>query len=799
MDAIVRSDDIVRAGSDPNNARRAPVAASLTEQIRKQPGVAAASAEITGPGQLTGSDGKPVGGGGPPVRAGNWITDPKLNPYTLARGRAPRTDSEVVINRGAARTGKLEVGDRTVLRTPDPVRVTVVGIATFDGADGLGPTTFTAFTTSAARRHLMADPETVSSVQVRAEAGVTADQLVRRLDTALPDSIDVISGAESAEEAEQNISGAFLDLFTALLLVFAGIALLVATFSIHNTFAVVLAQRTRENALLRAIGASRRQLLAATLLESLVVGLLASAVGLGGGFGMATLLKVLFSSMGWPLPSGGIAVSTTSVLLPLLVGTLVTAFSALMPALRASRVAPLAAVRDAVLDRPERPRVRLLTGLLLGAAGVLGTLIGTGTLGADGASLILTSVGAVLVLAAFVVLGPVAAAPTARWLGALPARLFGVPARLARDNAVRNPRRTAATATALMVGGAVVAMFTVFGASLGSTLERTADRSFAGDAAVSASGFGSGGAGIGPGLARELRQLPEVAGAVGIGEGIAEVDGRGRQLTATDPARLAALVELGTVDGRLDRLGRNGLAVSAKEAKARGLRLGDTVRIGFTDGSRSTLGVRAVYERTDLVGSYLTDRAAWTGHGTRITDRLVAADFAPGTGTAAGTAALKAVAEDYGNPPVQTRQQYIKESGEGISMMLTAVYALLALAVLIALMGIANTLTLAVHERTREIGLLRAVGETRRQARSMIRWESLLVAAFGTAGGMGLGTFLGWALLAASDSSGESVFTLPWMLLAGVAAVGLAAGVLAGLRPARRAARLDPLRALAAT
>ncbi|MGP4004099.1 ABC transporter permease, partial [Streptomyces sp. 8N706] len=294
-----------------------------------------------------------------------------------------------------------------------------------------------------------------------------------------------------------------------------------------------------------------------------------------------------------------------------------------------------------------------------------------------------------------------------------------------------------------------------------------------------------------------LGMLPEVDTAIGLGEGVAEVDGGGRQLTVTDPAALARVLDLGPVDGSLNGLGRTDLAVSQDEADQRGWRVGSTARLSFADGARQAFTVRAVYDQKDLAGDYLVTRAAWAPHQVQDSDRLVAVDFEDGVPVAEGKAAVAKTADQYGNPEVQTRDEYAESSASGIDQMLTLVYALLALAVLIALLGITNTLTLAVHERTRELGLLRAVGQTRAQLRAMVRWESVLVAAFGTVGGLALGAFLGWAMVKASDSAGTSAFAVPPLQLGVVALVGLVCGAVAGRRPARRAARLDVLRAIA--
>ncbi|QIY69314.1 ABC transporter permease [Streptomyces sp. RLB1-33] len=793
-DAVVRSADAITTPGESQGVRQ-PVDTALVQTVERVPGVAAAAPDIQGAGQLVGSDGKPIGGQGPPTLAGNWITDPKLNPYQLAAGHAPSKSGEVVVNRGAAKKGGLKIGDTTTLRTPDPVKVTIVGLATFGGEDGMAQVTFTGMTQADAEKYLTAKPGEAANIRVRAGPGVGQAELVADLTPVLPRGVEAITGQESARENTDMISSQFLNIFTTFLLVFSGIALLVATFSIHNTFAIVVAQRTRENALLRALGASRRQVTVSSLVEASVVAVTASAAGLAGGIGIAAGLQALFPAIGFPFPQGDLVISGLSMLLPLAVGIVVCLGSALLPAVRAGRTAPLAALRETAVDRSAASRGRAIMGAALAVVAVGATL--TGVLVSQ--SLWLAGLGAVLALAAFVVLGPVVSSAAVRALGAPLDTLRGVTGGLARRNALRNPKRTAATASALMIGVAVVSLFTVFGASLKATMDQTVSRSFAGDVAVSTPSFGAGGSGLSPKLAPAIARQPAVEYAVGLGRGVAQVDGKGRALTVTDPVTLGKVFDLGDVRGSLDHLGTDGIALTRKEADTQHLTTGDTARLTFTDGKRENFTVRAVYGRSELAGDYVITRAAWAPHRTQDSDSLVAVTFKSGVSAADGEAAVKKVAAQYGNPEVQTRDEYAQSSAGGIDMMLTLVYALLALAVLIALLGIANTLTLAIHERTRELGLLRAVGQTRAQLRAMVRWESVLVAAFGTAGGLALGAFLGWVLVEASDGASDSAFAfaIPPVRLVVVALVGLAAGALAGLRPARRAARLDVLRAIA--
>ncbi|HZD75256.1 MAG TPA: ABC transporter permease, partial [Actinomycetota bacterium] len=345
--AVVRS--ATEVDSSPATPR-GPIQAALVDRVRAAPGVASVQPVVAGLGQIVGSDGKAVSAMGPPL-ASTWIADQSLTPYRLAEGRAPQRPDEVVINRGAAKDGDLRVGDRTTILTPRRVPVTVVGIATFQDADGFGGSTFVGFTLQGAQRHLLKRPGEVTSILVKAAPGVSQEELVRGLRPLLPAGVQAITGAQLSDESITAINQGFLGLFRTFLLVFAGIALFVATFSIANTFSIIVAQRTRESALLRAIGASRRQVLGSVVLEALGIGLLASAAGLAGGIGIASGLKAVFAGLGFPLPSSGLVFKSSNAMISVGVGVVVTLLAGLLPARRASRVAPLAALREVAAER----------------------------------------------------------------------------------------------------------------------------------------------------------------------------------------------------------------------------------------------------------------------------------------------------------------------------------------------------------------------------------------------------------------------------------------------------------------
>jgi len=641
------TDVVVRNATDLGmDSPRGPIDLSLVDQVAEVDGVEAAEPVVTGYGQLLGADGDAIGGNGPPQLAGSWVTDPELNPYRLADGRAPEGNDEVVVNRGTLDAGDLALGDTTTLLTPEPVEVTIVGVSTFGDEDGLGGVTFTAFALDDAMAHVAKSDEGVSSIAVQAAEGVSQDELAARVGDALPAGLEATTGTEVSTEMTDEIASTFLDMMLMFLTMFAGIALLVATFSIYNTFSIIVAQRARQAALLRALGAVRGQVLRSVVAEALLVGVLASVAGLVGGIGIAGLLKGLFDAVGFALPAGGMVISVGTVVTGLVVGVLVTLVAGVFPAIKASRVAPLAAIREVAVERTAPSVARIVAGTALAVIGIATTLVAA--LG-DEDMLAAVGVGAVLTVVGAVVLGPVVARPAASLLGSPVARLRGMTGGLARQNAMRNPRRTAGTASALMVGIAVVTLFTVFAASLQASLDETIDRSFGGDLVVNTGAFGGGG--ISPQLATELADLPEVDVAVGVGQGAIQIEGDTKQVSVADPAELSQVLELGVSEGSLDDLGAGTMAVADASAESNGWQVGEAVPVTFADGSTEDLTVGATYETDDLVGGYLLPRTVWAPHAVQDIDSLAIVDVAEGTSTADAKAAVTAVAAETSSRP----------------------------------------------------------------------------------------------------------------------------------------------------
>jgi putative ABC transport system permease protein len=784
-----------KVGASGGQDLRAGIEASLLGRVARVPGVARAEPDVEGNGQLLGSDGKGIGGNGPPTWAANWVPVSGLNPYRLVAGRAPRVGNEVVINRGAAKTGHLHLGEMTTLLTPRPVQVVIVGIATFGTADGFGPSTFTGMTLPAAQHYLTSNPGQLSSILIKPAQGVSADQLITRLRAVLPRGVQAITGAQLAQENISAINSSFLGFVRTALTAFAVIALLVAAFSIYNTFSIIAAQRAQSAALLRALGATRQQIITSSIVEALVVGLAGSVAGLAGGIAVAGGLKGVFDSFGFALPAGGLVVKASTAVIAVAAGLSATVIAGVLPAVRAARVPPLAALREFAAEAAAPSRLRTVLGAALLAGGVAGT---TSAALAGKASLV--GVAALCTVIGVIIFGPVAARPAGTVLGAPVAALRGITGSLARHNTKRNPRRTAASASPLMVGVAVVALFTVIGASLKASAAQGISQSLRADLIVNTGGYGGapGGGGLSPHLAADIARLPDVGLSTGLSSGNVVLDGISQQVTAADPAALRQVINLGITAGTLNPADPATIAVSKSAARTSHWRIGSAVTVTYPDGASGRLRVSAIYTHTQMAGNYLITQETWAAHSRQVIDDQILIKLRPGASISAATKAVAALAAAYGKPQIQDRAQYTTSVTSGVNTILGLIYVLLVLAIIIALMGITNTLSLAIRERTRELGLLRAVGQTRSQTRSVIRWESMLTALFGTTGGALLGTFLGWAVVQASANTTLTAFSAPPAQLLIILAAGAAAGVLAGLRPARRAARLDVMQALTA-
>ena len=782
-DARAGVDAMVRAESDvdmPYGQVGTRMDAGIIDTVRGVDGVDASALQITGYAQLVDADGDVVGDQEQaPAFGFNWIDVPALNPYVISDGRAPASDGEIVIDRGSADKGHFVVGDTATVLTQDaPVEFTITGIARFGTADSPGGATAVLFTDADAQRYL-SSPGQVDGIAVEAADGVSQDEMVARLSEAVPD-LEVVTGATLVAEDQAALHEAFGP-FKIFLLVFAFVAVFVGAFMINNTFSITVAQRTKQLAMLRALGARRRQVLRSVMTEAVAIGVAGSGSGLAAGVGVAAGLKAMFVSAGVELPEGPMVISPGSMLISAAVGISVTVVSAWLPARRAGKVPPVAALRELAVDRTGSSRRRPVIGTGITAVGVALLLAGLG-----GSGIELVGLGALLALIGVAVLGPVLARPVVGAFG-LVLRHRGATGDMAVRNAQRNPKRTARTASSLMIGVALVAFIAVVAASVKTSFGGSVKETFTGSHIVDSGTF-DGRGGFSADLANDLSADPGVETISEERGSPAVVNGSEKLLFGFTGSTIGQIFDLGNVEGDLSTLGANGLAVDADTANERGWTIGTEVPVTFASGEQRFTVLATFDNASEWVGKEFVDVEAFA---TYMPAQLDARIYAIGD-----DAAIRDVSAAYPSTEVLDADQFLEQVTGELDVILGVIYALLALAVLIALLGIANTLALSIFERTRELGLLRAVGMVRPQVRTTIRWEAIMIALFGTTLGLGVGSFFGWASVRALHSEGIEHFTYPLGNIVVITVVACVAGAIAAIAPARRAARLDVLEAL---
>ena len=793
------TDAFVRGRSDFEDqfgaAQRGQIPASLVDEIRQIPGVAGAEGQIQDFALIIGADGERVGSamGAPPLGFA-WNYNSDLNPLELVEGGPPGLRDDVVIDKATADAEGFEVGDTIrILTESGSAEYRVSGIARFGSSDSAAGATLAVFAPETAQRVFKSEG-LLDAVGVVAEDGVSQEQLADDLRLSLAAQgadLEVITGAQLAEETANDIEQG-LSFFNIFLLVFAIVALIVGAFVIYNSFSITVAQRQRENALLRAIGASQRQVLGAVLIEAFAVGLVASLLGLGLGIILAVGLKALLAGFGFDLPASDLVVKPQTVIISVVVGLFVSLVAALLPARRAASVPPLAALRDVSSTRLGHVGARLASALVLVVAG--GALLVHGLFNGPDYAVAWVGIGALLVLLAVSTLGPLVAAPLAGFFGAPLPALRGVTGTIARQNAVRNPMRTSRTAAALMVGVALVGAVTIFAASARASITEAVATSLTADYVVDSGTFGFGG--LSPEFARSVAEIDGVAAVSGVRFGSFELDGKGKSLSAADPATSAQLFDVSFVEGGFEDLGDDGLAIHESVASAEGWQIGDEVEAKFPNGP-GTLRIAGIFEKSDLTGDYLVGLDAYERFFPSQFDVLVAIKLAEGADPAPVEQAITAELEAFPAAELRTADEYGSAQADQISQFLNLIYALLLLAVVIALFGIATALSLSIYERTHEIGLLRAVGMSRSQLRESIRWESVIIALLGTTLGIAIGVVFAWVIVKALEDEGFNTFRLPVVGLLVVVLGGAIAGVLSAVLPARRASRLDVLQSIA--
>lgn len=773
-------------------ASRPPVDASLLGTVRQVDGVAAAATVSEGPAllrqvQVTG----PFGGRtDAAATATTWIEDSDLSGERLSQGRAPATDTEVAVNTTTATAYSVHLGDRVQVAFPAAtLTVEVVGVTeptTGTGVLDLGPTLDVA--PGAASSLLGLPAGKVSQIRAQAAAGVSQAELISRLQSALRgQQVDVAPGDELVK-AIRDLLRQLLDVATNFLLVFAGIALFVGGFIIFNTFSIILAQRTRETALLRAIGASRGQVLGAMLGEAALVGLAASAVGLAVGVGLFVVVKLAAAALAGATLD---LVLRPRLLVVLVLGTLITSVAGVVPSLRAASIAPLEAMREAAVDRSPHRLRRGLVGMVELVGGMV--LL---WLGSSGHGIGWLAVGLASTFVAVTTLGPFLAPPVAGLVGGPLTAWRGVTGRLARDNARRNPRRTSATAAALIIGVTLVVTIAVFGSSLQATTAHRLESAYRADILVDSRSA----LGIPTTAVDAVAATPGVRLSVPVRLTQAGLGGEVVTVTGIDPASVASVVDVQVVDGSLAAVDDGAIALSRSTAERLGATVGATVPVELPNG-QVELRVAAIYHvDSGVLGDAVVSpgRFAAGVPSTGQAVRQVLVTVAPGATVSEVQGAVDAALSDVGGVDVTTPSAQADQLGAIITVVLAVVYGLLGLSVVIAAVGIANSLALSVFERRHEIALLRAVGMTRSQARSSVRWEAVLVSLYGTATGIVLGVVFGIVIVRAQADFTVSFSLLTWLTLVSAGVVGVGVGVLAAVVPAWRASRGEIVQALTA-
>ncbi|HVC41594.1 MAG TPA: FtsX-like permease family protein [Candidatus Saccharimonadales bacterium] len=766
-----------------------PIPTSLLATVRVIPGVKDAVGNIFRVGAtLIGHDGKPIGGNGPPSFGANWIADKDISPYHLRSGTAPRGAADVVVDAGTAAKHGLVVGASLPIVFLGGVEehFTITGIAGYGSSDNLAGATIALFTEATAERVLEGQNK-YDSILVSAQSGVTDVVLRERIAMALPGYAEAETGQQAAAAAEQSTESTISTFIGTPLLVFAFISLFVGSFLIINTFNILVAQRTRELALLRALGATRAQVMASVLVEATVTGFVASLLGFAVGILIARALLSLFGSAA----TGGVTLLPRTVIVAVLVGTVVTVIAATLPARRATRIAPVAALAESLPETQELPRRRIAVGLAVFLLGCTALLAGLFT--SSSVTLQLIGAGFLGVFLGVALLAPLLVVPVATVLGWPVRRLRGAAGLLAGENARRNPRRTALTAAALMIGLALVTCVAVLTDSVRVSTNNAIEGTLRADFIVFTQGpdFNTQ-------AATALAQDPRLTDVTEVRVTSVLIRGSSQDISAIDPANLGSVLTLSMVSGDASAIGTTNTAiVDSTEANASNVHMGQLVTCNFPQGATVRIRIGGIYTANALVSGYIVSLATMQPNVPAARDAIVLANTAGGASPGQGESALHQDVSAFPLLMAMSRSEYRTFVGASLDSFLNLITTLLAFAIIIAVLGIANTLALSVLERTREIGVLRALGMTRSQTRSMVRWESVIISLLGAVLGLAVGLGLGVVVAGSLHDLGVTVVAVPGGNLMLYAVAAGIFGVLAAIIPTIRAARIDILRAIA--
>lgn len=778
-----------REGEGDTVGKSAELTQDVLDRAEQTPGAASAIGVVTGFTAIADKDGKLVGGGFQ-SRGGNYWGDEDPR-YPLTSGRAPSGSGQVAVDSETAARAGYQVGDTVRLSVDGPVLTpTITAIFSTDDGNVAAGGSLALFDTATAQQ-LFGKKGTYDEIDVKAEAGTSQAQLKAALDKALPQgTAETTTARQLADDQAEAIADRMSGLKQGLL-VFAGIALFVGTFIIANTFTMLVAQRTKELALLRAVGASRRQVTRSVLIEALVVGTVAAVTGLVAGVGIGAGLRSLMGSFDAPVPDGPLVVTPGTAGAALAVGILITMLAAWLPGRRAAKIPPVAAMNSVHAKATTRSLVlRNTIGALFSAAGVAVVLAATTMDGTDGQAPM--GLGAVLLIIGVFVLTPLLSRPLIA--AAAPVlRVFGISGKLARQNSVRNPRRTAATASALMIGLTLITGMTVMAGSLQTSIDKMASSAIKADYVVSM----ANGNFLSPDVEQKLAGTGYVTATSPLRNAPSRIGGETEYLTGVKGGTIGELTDLKVDDGTFE-VGGTRVVVDGDTAERHGWTAGSPFTVSYEDGKKQQLTVAGVYEGNEMMRGIMLDVGTLSPHQSGPTDMQVMVKTSDGASAATKDRLEKALGS---NPAirVQDKKDISDDIAQMFTLILNMVYGLLAMAVLVAVLGVINTLAMSVFERSQEIGMLRAIGLDRKGIKRMVRLESLVISLFGGVLGIGLGVFFGWAageLLGTSMATYELV--LPWARMAVFLLLAATVGVLAALWPARRAARLNMLAAIKA-
>ncbi|MER5627011.1 FtsX-like permease family protein [Streptosporangium sp. NPDC002544] len=772
------------------NATPATIPASLVGTLQQSvPGAAELRGQYDGYAALVRQDGRIVGEDRAAHLGAAYVERPGAGLQILS-GREPSAADDVVVEERTAAEGQLKVGDPVSVvtaRATKSMRVAGVFRAVNDQVGRAA--TYVMFAPETAQA-LLTGPGQYSAIFVRPREGVSQQQLLQQVGAALPAQYEAKTGADEVEEVKSQLSSLF-ELISRFLLVFAGVAVFIGSFIILNTFTMLVVQRIRELALLRAMGASRAQVTRAVLGEALGIGFLGSTLGLLAGVGLSYGLRLLFERFtgGTQVPLRTPVVGPSTVIWAYAVGMLVTLLAAYLPTRRAAKIPPVAAMRDDVALTRRSMTLRLVAGVVMALLGAGALAAGLATGKAGGAALVIG--GGLLALLALTMLSPFLSRPVIALLGWPISRLGGTVGRLSRENARRDPRRTAATASALMVGLALVSVATVVAGSMSASADQRIARQFGADLSLDPRGL----TGFSQETVDRVAAVPGVRGVTAVRHGTMGIAGGQVPVLVADPVALAGPANLKIEDGT-GTLAADGLLVQSALAAERGWKVGSTVTGRYPDRSTATLRVSGLFAANEVLGmSFVVSPAGYQAHAPAGLIQKAFVDLDDG-GEEQALAAVRSALRAYPNVELKDREAVRADARQEIDQVLNLIVVLLVLSIAIAALGIVNTLSLSVMERTREIGLLRAVGMSRGQTRSMISYESVMVSLFGAVAGLALGTALGWAVQRVMAADGVEVLDIPYGRLGLYLLSAVLIGVVAAIWPARRASRMNVLRAI---